>query len=80
MGRRNGWGGESCGVERAVGWRTLWGAESVAAGSMGEQKAGLVRSAAAGRDGWQGGAGGGACLEESESRTVGQNPARFFAL
>ena len=29
MGRRNGWGGESCGVERAVGWRALrrevWG-------------------------------------------------------
>ena len=53
-------GGESCGVE------------SIAVGSG---EAGLVRSAAAGRDGWQGGAGGGACLEESESRTVGQNPA-----
>ena len=42
MGRRNGWGGESCGVE------SIAGVESVAAGSMGEQKAGLVRSVAAG--------------------------------
>ena len=52
MGRRNGWGGESCGVENIA---------------VGSGEAGLVRSAAAGRDRRRRGAGGGDRGESCES-------------